>query len=164
MRVTLAIYPVLLLLICLAARAHPERLWWLAGGAGIGTLLGVFGLKMTRFEATPNGLYYTPHAHLGIAISLLFVARIAYRLFTVFANGSPTSPGMTDFTRSPLTLALLGVLAGYYIAYAVGLLRWRLQLVRAGPQRESSAAGRGTMSSQPHDPTAEPGLPPSGQE
>jgi hypothetical protein len=30
-----------------------------------------------------------------------------------------------DFTRSPLTLLIFGVLAGYYMTYAVGLLRWR---------------------------------------
>ena len=84
--VTLAIYPALLVLLCFAARTHPERLWWLAGGVGFGSLLGLFGLNKTRFEPTPKGLFYTPHVHLGVALSLLFVVRIVYRLFEVYAN------------------------------------------------------------------------------
>ena len=31
----------------------------------------------------------------------------------------------SDFARTPLTLAVFGVLAGYCIAYAIGLARWR---------------------------------------
>jgi hypothetical protein len=34
-------------------------------------------------------------------------------------------PAAAAFARSPLTLAVFGLLAGYYIAYAVGLLHWR---------------------------------------
>jgi hypothetical protein len=30
-----------------------------------------------------------------------------------------------DFTRSPLTLAIIGLVAGYYSTFAIGLLRWR---------------------------------------
>jgi hypothetical protein len=35
--------------------------------------------------------------------------------------------GTDDFARSPLTLCVFGLLAGYYIAYAIGLVRWRAQ-------------------------------------
>lgn len=51
--VTLFIFPVLLALLGFAAHEHLERLWWLAGGLGLGALLGVFGLSKTRFEPTP---------------------------------------------------------------------------------------------------------------
>src|SRR3954447_26598636 len=64
--ITLAIFPILLVLLCFAAREHLERLGWLAGGLGFGGLLGIFGLRKTRFEPTPQGLFYTPNAHLGI--------------------------------------------------------------------------------------------------
>ena len=30
-----------------------------------------------------------------------------------------------DFGRSPLTLVIIGTMAGYYAWYAIGLLRWR---------------------------------------
>ena len=104
---------------------------------GLGALLGIFGLSKTRFEPTKQGLFYTPNAHLGIALSLLFVARIVYRLVEVYAI-EPTAPhGMDDFARSPLTLAVFGLLAGYYIFYAVGLVRWRFGVLSAKRQREA---------------------------
>lgn len=137
LRITLALYPALLFLLCFAARTHPGRLWWLAGGLGLGSLLGLFGLNKTRFEPTPKGLFYTPHAHLGIALSLLFVARITFRLVEVYAIEPTASHGMDDFARSPLTLAVFGLLAGYYITYAIGLVRWRLRILRAKRQREA---------------------------
>jgi hypothetical protein len=135
--VTLAIFPALLVLLCFAAQAHVERLGWLAGGLGLGAGLGIFGLDRTHFEPTTKGLFYTPNAHLGIALSLLFVARIVYRLIEVYAI-EPTAPhGMDDFARSPLTLAVFGLLAGYYITYAIGLVRWRFRILRAKREREA---------------------------
>jgi hypothetical protein len=75
---------------------------------------------------------------LGIALSLLFVARIAYRVVEVYGVG--TRQGMTtpDFFHSPLTLLVFGFLAGYYMAYAVGLLRFRWARLKARAIREAN--------------------------
>jgi hypothetical protein len=131
--VTLTVFPLVIALLCLSALAHPERLLWMAGGLGAGALLGRFGLRHTRFEsaAADAALYYTPNAHLGIALSLLLAVRVVYRVVQVAALAPGTAPHWEDFTRSPLTLAVFGLLAGYYVAYAVGLLRWRAQVRRA---------------------------------
>lgn len=104
-------------------------------------MLGRFGLSKTRFEATPEGLFYTPNVHLGIALSLLFVARIIYRLVEVYVRDPSVPHGIDDFARSALTLAVFGLLAGYYIIYAIGLVRWRgrwrWRILRAKRQREA---------------------------
>src|SRR3954471_6408230 len=63
---TLTLFPALLALLGYAARAEPERLAFLALGVASGAALGVFGLKRTKFEPTPQGLFYTPNLHLGI--------------------------------------------------------------------------------------------------
>jgi hypothetical protein len=136
--ITLAIFPALVILLSFAAWPHLERLGLLLAGLGLGALLGRFGLGKTRFEATPTGLFYTPNAHLGIALSLLFVARIIYRVVEVYAVEPDVPHGAHDFASSPLTLAVFGLLAGYYIAYAIGLVRWRLRVLRAKRQRESA--------------------------
>ena len=135
--ITLAIYIPLIVLLCFATRTHPERLAWLAGGIGLGLLLGIIGLNKTRFEPTPEGLFYTPYAHLGIALSLLFVARIAYRFVEVYSSAPTGQQQPPDFARSPLTLAVFGLLAGYYVTYAIGLARWRIRVLRAKRQREA---------------------------
>jgi hypothetical protein len=84
-----------------------------------------------------DGLYYVRSAHLGIALSTLLVARIVYRYIVAGAPGSdPSAPVAMHLT--PLTLALVGTLAGYYVTYAVGLLRW------AARQRRTQPAGTPT--------------------
>lgn len=137
--ITLMIFPVLLVLLTYAGRTHVDRLWWLAAGLVFGAGLGVYGLRLTHFEPTRQGLFYTPNVHLGIALSLLFVVRIAYRLIEVYALKTVASPELADFVRSPLTLAAFGLLAGYYICYAVGLMRWRYRVQAAKRLREASA-------------------------
>jgi hypothetical protein len=39
--------------------------------------------------------------------------------------------GASEFAQSPLTLFVFGLLAGYYISYAVGLALWRSSVLRA---------------------------------
>ena len=128
---TIIVFPLLLAFISIFAYPHWERLWWLAGGLALGAALGVFGLRKTRFEATPEGMFYTPNMHLGIALSVLLVARIGWRMVEVFTM-DPAVMQQQDqaFMRSPLTLVVLGVLAGYYITYAAGLVRWRWRALR----------------------------------
>ena len=91
---------------------------------GIG--LGVWGLRLTKFEKGDTMFFYTPNAHIGIALSLLLVVRIGFRLFQMYVlTASDTPPDMQDFGRSPLTLVILGMMMAYYATYGAGLLRWR---------------------------------------
>ena len=123
-RITLTIFPLVCLMLAVGVIAHPERLAVFFVALASGGALSVHGLRKTRFEATPGMLYYTPNAHLGIALSLLFLGRVVYRAFEVYSMPAATATG-EQFARSPLTLAVFGLLAGYYIGYAVGLVRWR---------------------------------------
>jgi len=138
--VTLVIFPLILAMLALAALHRPERLAILVVGIAAGVGLAIFGLRRTKFEATPQGLYYTPNAHLGIALSLLFVARILYRFIEIYALNPTVPRDMREFGSSPLTLAVFGLLAGYYIGYAVGLVRWRWSVLEAKRQREAAAS------------------------
>jgi hypothetical protein len=123
--ITLVVFPLIIVMLGIATLSHPEGLWLLAAGLFAGTLLGIFGLTRTKFESTAQGLFYTPNAHLGIALSLLFMARIAFRLVQLFtADPQALQHGTDGFARSPLTLCVFGLLAGYYVAYAIGLLRF----------------------------------------
>jgi len=139
--ITLTIFPLLIVLLAGSTRTHLEAVLWLAGGLVTGGILAIYGLRKTSFEATPPGLYYTPNAHIGIALSLLFIARIIYRFVEIYALDAATSGNhAVDFARSPLTLAVFGLLAGYYIGYAIGLVRWRMQVMQAKREREARAA------------------------
>lgn len=122
---TVFFFPLSLIAILIAGFAHPLNDLALAGGVVIGTGLAVLGHRLTRFERTGQGWFYTPNAHLGIALSLLLIARIAYRTVPLLLAGESTAMTPQDFTRSPLTLLIFGTLVGYYVTYAIGLLRWR---------------------------------------
>ena len=122
---TLTVFPVLIAALAYAAHANPQALVGLASGLAGGAVLAAYGLRLTRFEVTPEGMFYTPSAHLGIALSLLLVGRILYRLVEIYRSDPTISPAATSLALSPLTLAVVGLLAGYYMAYAIGLVRWR---------------------------------------
>jgi hypothetical protein len=138
--IQLAIFGLLLLLFAAAALAHPGRLAWLALGVAAGGALGVAGLRLTRFEATPEGFFYTPHTPLGIGLGLLFLGRIAWRLGQLALAGAGAPGSTADFAGSALTLAIFGLLAGYRVVYAIGLIRWRRSVKRARQQRKAAAA------------------------
>jgi hypothetical protein len=133
--ITLAIFSIVLVVLAYAARAHVERLGWLAAGLTAGGLLAAYGLRLTRFEPTPQGLFYTPNAYLGIALSLLFFGRLVYRVTEVYAITTAASPTPPSFASSPFTLAVFGLIAGYYVTYAVGLMLWRNRELRLQPQQ-----------------------------
>lgn len=132
-RIQLVLFPALVLLLAWLSLPHPASIAALGGGVLAGALLALYGLRLTRFERTAQGYFYTPNAHLGIALSLLFIGRIVYRLVGAYAGGGLPAAPPGDVARSPVTLAIFGMLAGYYSAYAIGLVRWRRKFVRRVP-------------------------------
>jgi hypothetical protein len=128
---TVWVFPVLIVLLGFASRTQPGSELALLGGMAAGTILGVVGLRYTQFENTPEGFFYTPNAHIGIALSVLLAGRILYRVIHVSVLAIQTAPPAPQFVNSPLTLAIIGTLAGYYVTYAIGLLRWHSRCLRS---------------------------------
>jgi hypothetical protein len=124
--VTIVFFTLLFGLLLFTSLAQPMNAVALFGGGAVGVGLGVLGLRLTKFEQTTEGLFYTPSAHLGIALSLLLFGRVAYRMYQTYSVMDQAAPaGLNSVTNSPLTLAIFATLAGYYVMYAIGLLRWR---------------------------------------
>ena len=120
----IVIFSVILLLVGGSSAFFPATLAGLGVGALIGTGLALIGLKLTQFETTPDGHFYTPNLFLGLAVSLLFIGRLAYRFMVLFGTDASLSDNFSTagMMRSPLTLALFGVTTAYYIAYNIGVL------------------------------------------
>ena len=136
---TVIFFPVIVSLLFLGALiGHSESAFGLAGGVIFGCALGWYGLRLTKFEVTPEGMFYTPNAHLGIALSLLFIGRLAYRAVQLYAvSGSLVAADPNAFARSPITMVIFGTLAGYYVAYAIGLLRWKFRVAKSGSAEDA---------------------------
>jgi hypothetical protein len=89
------------------------------GGLLLGAGLGFVGLRLTKFETTGEGHFYTPNTRIGIALTLLFVGRLAYRFWVI--RDAAVAPNHPPPFQSPLTFFIFGLIAGYYIVYYIGL-------------------------------------------
>jgi hypothetical protein len=108
-------------------------------GMGIGGILGLLGLAMTRWESRPNGLFYTPSRWLALLVTLAIAARFIYGWWRATHSGSP-APGDPDWlmtaSATQLSLAVAAGLVAYYLIYSIGV---RLQLARHHRRSASTA-------------------------
>jgi hypothetical protein len=122
-RTTLVFFPLLILLLAvLSLQTMPVALVALGAGLPLGAVLGRFATNRTKFEQAGEEYYFTPHAPVGMLVALLFIGRMGYRAYEYYALGSLAHH---EFVTSPLTLFIFGILAGYYMTFAAGLLAWR---------------------------------------
>ncbi len=137
---TAIFFPLLLVLVTLPGLYDLRLVEAVVAGAIVGVLVGLIGLKLTRFEVTPNGYSYVPNTWLGVAISLVFIGRLVYRLGVIYlAAGSVGPAAMQSFGRSPLTLGLFGVVAAYYATFAIGILAWHRRARSGAPATVGAA-------------------------
>jgi len=130
-RTTLVFFPLLVLALAAGAVATGTLpLVALAAGLPLGVVLGRIAIGKTRFEQVGDAFYFTPHAPIGMLIAVLFMGRMAYRAYEYYALGSLQHH---EFVTSPLTLFIFGLLAGYYMTYAFGLLAWRRKAALSAP-------------------------------
>lgn len=116
----------------LVPRLWGDPLGLAAEGAGLafGLALALLALRHARFEATPEGVFYTPDVRIGIGLSLLLVGRVAWRVVELARSPDPLAESPDAFIQSPATLLVLGALIGFYSLYAAGQLRARRRLLR----------------------------------
>jgi hypothetical protein len=93
-----------------------------------GSLLGLLGLTLTRWEHTPRALHYTPNRWLVLIITLAVSARLLYGIWRIW-HGWRTAGSDTSWLETAGiagSLALGALMLGYYVAYSAGV-RWRLR-------------------------------------
>jgi hypothetical protein len=144
----IAIFAVVGGLLVVSSTHDVRMLAALVAGAGCGAVLGLVGLRYTRFETTPEGRFYTPHAYIGLIVVALLAGRVLYRMIILYSGGhglaafGPGAAGPDSFApagpygaagayayqnpygslRTPLTLGIFGALIGYYLSYYLGVL------------------------------------------
>jgi hypothetical protein len=95
---------------------------WAAGLLG-GATLGIVAVRFTRFEIDGTNDCYVPNPWIGLALTALLLGRLLYRFMALYPQMTQAAAGgYAAYQRSPLTLAIFGLLVGYYIAYYAGLL------------------------------------------
>ncbi|MGV8961073.1 MAG: DUF1453 domain-containing protein [Stenotrophomonas sp.] len=112
----------------LAVFALVAQLWWPGAawqaGAGLlaGLAVGALGYALTRFEATPGALFYTPNVWLVLALTALVLARVVAGLIHSWQalSGGPQGPLTAAMGHNGM-LALAALLLGY-----AGMYGWLL--------------------------------------
>jgi hypothetical protein len=102
----------------------PGALAYALAGVAVGLLSGVAGLWLSRFELTPQGLYYTPNAWLVLVLTLLVAGRIAMGFVEMWRywQGNETLSAIPVLDHASL-FAVAGLLLGHYLSYSWGLRR-----------------------------------------
>ena len=102
----------------------PGALGYALAGLGVGLVTGVFGLWLSRFENTAQGLFYTPNPWLALSLTLLVAARIAMGFVEMWRywQGRETLSIIPVLDHASL-FAVAGLLIGHYLSYTWGLRR-----------------------------------------
>lgn len=106
----------------------PNSLTYSIEGILTGVVLGMLGVLLTKWEATPRSLHYTPNRWLVLALTLLVSGRV---LFGFYRSAMALDAGLSGTSAIasfgiPQSLAAGGVVVGYYLAFNAGL-RWRIR-------------------------------------
>ncbi|XRD77786.1 DUF1453 domain-containing protein [Dyella marensis] len=127
MMARVAIFAVLAVVFALTGLYDPMLLAGLAGGIAGGAVLGLAGLRLTRFGQNEQGAdVYIPNPWIGAALTVLLIGRLAWRFLEVMPQikdpALAAAAGHAPPVGSPLTLAVFGLMVGYYLVYFIGLL------------------------------------------
>lgn len=125
----------------------PHALSYSLAGLAVGSVLGIVGLVVTKWETMPDGLYYTPSRLLVLGVTLIVSARILYGFWRAmhtwraggFGDSWLGSAGVAD------SMAAGAVVLGYYLVYWIGVRRRFRRVPRAVrfTARPPRAAGAG---------------------
>ena len=146
-------------LVCLLLPAALRSTQFLAAelvGAALGICLAVWGAQRTRFLTHGGQPYYVPHTYTGIVVSLLFLGRLVYRIVQIYGGTHPSSAAAAaanghasadpaqafapaSMLKSPLTVGVFFLLAGYYLYYYSWVL-WKSKHLEAADTEADSAA------------------------
>ena len=116
----------------LTSQWAPDVLPYALGGLGTGAVLGLLGFALTRWEAGPGVVHYTPNRWLVLAVTLVVAARLLYGLWRTWTAWRAGVEQMAAVAASGVatSMAAGGVVLGYYLIYWMAV-RHRLRSPRA---------------------------------
>ena len=106
----------------------PRAFHYSLAGIIAGSLLGLLGLVLTRWEITPRTIHFTPNRWLVLFITLAVVARLVYGLWRIWHawRAAPSDGSWLATAGVAGSMAVGAVVIGYYLTYFAGV-RWRMR-------------------------------------
>jgi hypothetical protein len=108
------------------SRWAPEALRYTLAGLGVGALLGLAGLALTRWEWVRGRLHYTPNRWLVLAITVVVAARVIYGFWRTWEAWRASVESLTWVAASGISGSMSGgaVVLGYYLVFWAGVGAW----------------------------------------
>ena len=99
-------------------------------GLAIGAMLGIVGLRVSRWERSDEAVHLTPHRGLALLVLLVVLARVLYGLWRAAEawRADPDTSLILAFGPAP-SLGAGGIVIGYYLAFWAGVW-WRMRRSR----------------------------------
>jgi hypothetical protein len=106
----------------------PHAFSYSLAGLLAGSLLGLLGLALTRWEITPRGLHYTPNRWLVLLVTLAVLTRLLYGLWRIYHAWRAAGADHSWLASAGVggSMAVGAVVVGYYLTYFAGV-RLRLR-------------------------------------
>ena len=103
----------------------PNALKYTAAGLAAGCVLGIVGLRLTKWEPGSGHLYYTPNRLLVLVVSLVVTARVLYGFWRGWHTWRAGLHDESWFVVAGVaeSMAAGAVVLGYYLAYWIGVRR-----------------------------------------
>ncbi len=107
----------------ITSRWLPDALTYTAGGLGVGAVLGLLGILLTRWEPVDRRLFYTPNWWLVTAITLVVTGRVLYGFWRTWDAWRASIDSMSWVAASGLAASMSAgaVVLGYYAIYWTGV-------------------------------------------
>ena len=101
----------------------PGAFTYTAAGLGVGCALGLLGLALTRWEAGPGTLHYTPNRWLALSITLAVVLRLCFSVLRMWQLRHETPEGGSWVAQAGLggSMAAGAAVLGYYLIFWTGV-------------------------------------------
>lgn len=105
------------------SRWVPEALRYTLAGLGAGSVLGLLGTALTRWEYAGRSAYYTPNRWLVVGITLVVTARVLYGFWRTWEAWRASLDTMTWVAASGLAASMSAgaVVLGYYAIFWAGV-------------------------------------------
>jgi hypothetical protein len=115
----------------------PNALAYSLGGLAVGGVLGIAGLRLTRWEPGVAALHYTPNRLLVLTLTLVITARLLYGFWRAWHTWGAVADRREWLVAAGAaeSLAAGAVVLGYYLVYWVGVRRRQRQHARRALRR-----------------------------
>ena len=100
----------------------PNALTSSLAGFAAGSLFGLLGLALTKWEPPPQRLHYTPNRFLVLTITLVVIARLIYGAWRLSEGWGTTSSWLRESGVAG-SMAAGALVLGYTFTYWIGLRR-----------------------------------------